>query len=376
MGHDQDSRSGDRARSEQRGDWRGNDRSDPRSGRERGFFDRAGDEISSWFGDEEAERRREMDDRGGGGGRHEERARFGREHERERDRERGGWFGGGRDPGDRARDERREQDRGGWFGGRSGPDRNERDYGAHRDAPRDRDFSREQYGRQNLGPHQSYGREDYAPRQRDDEYRPFAGDYGRVGGESQRGGERQFGREEEQRGGNRGGGSAMPAATGGHFGDPHYHEWRQQQIEALDRDYDEYRREHQSKFANDFTGWRTQRQSKKQLLGEVREQMEVVGSDGERVGTVDKVRDERVILAKNDPEAGGVHRSLGCALIDRVEDGKLILARPADEARRELRQESGSSAPPTRAPQPTEGGPVGTNDGPHNLERSFSGTYR
>lgn len=29
--------------------------------RERGFFDRASDEVASWFGDEEAERRREMD---------------------------------------------------------------------------------------------------------------------------------------------------------------------------------------------------------------------------------------------------------------------------------------------------------------------------
>ena len=30
---------------------------------DRGFFERAGDEISSWFGDDEAERRREMDER-------------------------------------------------------------------------------------------------------------------------------------------------------------------------------------------------------------------------------------------------------------------------------------------------------------------------
>src|SRR5690606_19325678 len=29
---------------------------------ERGFFDRAGDEVRSWFGDEEAERRREYDE--------------------------------------------------------------------------------------------------------------------------------------------------------------------------------------------------------------------------------------------------------------------------------------------------------------------------
>ena len=33
---------------------------------ERGFFDRAGDEVASWFGDEDAARRREMDHRGRG----------------------------------------------------------------------------------------------------------------------------------------------------------------------------------------------------------------------------------------------------------------------------------------------------------------------
>lgn len=38
-------------------------RNDPH---ERGFFERAGDEIASWFGDEDAERRRERDHRGRG----------------------------------------------------------------------------------------------------------------------------------------------------------------------------------------------------------------------------------------------------------------------------------------------------------------------
>ena len=33
---------------------------------QRGFFDRAGDEVASWFGDHDAERRREMDHRGRG----------------------------------------------------------------------------------------------------------------------------------------------------------------------------------------------------------------------------------------------------------------------------------------------------------------------
>jgi osmotically-inducible protein OsmY len=38
---------------------------DQRSG-ERGFWERAGDEVSSWFGDEDAERRRRMDEQRGG----------------------------------------------------------------------------------------------------------------------------------------------------------------------------------------------------------------------------------------------------------------------------------------------------------------------
>jgi osmotically-inducible protein OsmY len=39
----------------------------PGPGRDRGFFERAGDEVRSWFGDDEADRRRRMDEREGGG---------------------------------------------------------------------------------------------------------------------------------------------------------------------------------------------------------------------------------------------------------------------------------------------------------------------
>lgn len=46
----------------QSGDY-GHDRNDQGN---RGFFDRAGDEIASWFGDDEATRRREADHRGSG----------------------------------------------------------------------------------------------------------------------------------------------------------------------------------------------------------------------------------------------------------------------------------------------------------------------
>ena len=50
---------GYRGQQRDRGDDRGRDRYDA----DRGFLDRAGDEIRSWFGDEDAERRRERDQR-------------------------------------------------------------------------------------------------------------------------------------------------------------------------------------------------------------------------------------------------------------------------------------------------------------------------
>ena len=90
------------------------------------------------------------------------------------------------------------------------------------------------------------------------------------------------------------------SASGLH--DPHYGEWRRRQIDALDRDYDEYRRENQSRFENEFSDWRTTRQGKRQLLGNVREHMTVVGSDDEQIGTVDCVRGDQIILTKGDSE--------------------------------------------------------------------------
>lgn len=50
---------GSRSGADDYGDWR-------EYGERRGFLERAGDEIASWFGDEDASRRREMDHRGRG----------------------------------------------------------------------------------------------------------------------------------------------------------------------------------------------------------------------------------------------------------------------------------------------------------------------
>ena len=257
---------------------------------ERGFFDRAGDEVASWFGDEEAERRRREDAR-----------RFDEE----------GW----RRPGAfRSDDEFSRYDRQARF----------------RDEGYRRPYTGRFFGRRGFGGEDRFDRV-YPPERG---WSAERRDYGEM------------------------------AARGLH--DPHYGEWRRRQLDELDRDYDEYRRENQSRFESDFTNWRTGRQGKRQLLGQVREHMNVVGSDDEHVGTVDCVRGDRLVLTKSDSDDNR-HHSLSCAHLDRIEGDRVILDQPAAEAKREWRSEE------------SEGGffrgVAERETGPHMLNRSFSGTY-
>lgn len=62
---------------------------------------------------------------------------------------------------------------------------------------------------------------------------------------------------------------------------------------------------------------------------QISEHMEVVGSDGQHVGTVDKLA---IKLTKNDPTAQGQHHVLSIDLVAAVEGGKLVLSVPASEA--------------------------------------------
>lgn len=166
------------------------------------------------------------------------------------------------------------------------------------------------------------------------------------------------------------------SAYGGGFGrsareymianDPHYAQWRDRQIADLDRDYDEYRRESQSRFDREFGAWREKRGAQRQAIGQVRDHMEVIGADGSHVGTVDKVRDERIVLTRSDPDAGGVHHSIPCGWIERVDD-KVVLNIDGEEAKRRWQEDNRSRALFERE---HKGVP-----GPHVLNRSFAGTY-
>ena len=150
--------------------------------------------------------------------------------------------------------------------------------------------------------------------------------------------------------------------------DRHYADWRSSQIDALDRDYDEYRRENQQKFSNEFGTWRTERQGQRTSLSRVNEHMDVVGSDGAHIGTVDKVRGDRILLTKSDPDAGGRHHSIPSRWIQNVDD-KVTVRKTADEAKAHWRDEERSAF-------------FGDNTADRDedaqgriLNRSFSGTY-
>lgn len=58
---------------------------------------------------------------------------------------------------------------------------------------------------------------------------------------------------------------------------------------------------------------------------DIKEHMEIVGSDGSHLGTVDKVEGDRIKLTKND-SGDGQHHYLSVSKISGVEGGKLKAA--------------------------------------------------
>ncbi|MFS2109645.1 DUF2171 domain-containing protein [Sphingomonas sp. Sphisp140] len=152
-----------------------------------------------------------------------------------------------------------------------------------------------------------------------------------------------------------------------HGPDDHYGSWRRERIAELDSDYDEYRRENAQRFQNEFNSWRTDRQGQRDAVRRVSEHMEVVGSDGSHVGKVDKVRGDRIILTKNDTDAGGHHHSIPSRWVQSV-DEKVTLRKTADEAQAAWKDEERSGA--------LFGGRDDQDwSRDRNLNRSFSGTY-
>ena len=250
--------------------------------------------VRAWFGDEEAERRRLADEQ-----------RY-REEERYRDR-----F--------------QDRDRGGFYSPRASSTR-----GSMYGAPG--------YGGAAFGA--------YGPMDSFNPYTPYGSPRGDLG---------TFGQPVHYR-------DIRDDGRRWRAGDPEesthdYHSWRDRQMETRDRDYHDYRKERQSAFEKDFGTWRENRQSQRNSLQQVREHMDVVGSDGEHVGTVDHVRGDHIKLTRGDSAAGGHHHSIPCAWINSV-DTKVTLNRTAADTKKGW-QESAEDR----------------DEGAHILNRSFSGTY-
>ncbi|MFP5329206.1 MAG: DUF2171 domain-containing protein [Alphaproteobacteria bacterium] len=308
--------------------WSDMDRDSDRGRRdERGFFERAGDEIASWFGDDEAERRRREDEHMGRGRRWSgwgswDRDRWNRDFDRDEGRYayRGSWT---------------DRDRRGWSGDRWG------DRGWEQRTT-DREFGPRGYGYGAAGD-RSFTPANYGGRGFTSEY-----GYGYGAGTSGGYGSGGYGFERD-----------MPH-------DRHYESWRRRQLDELDRDYDEFRRENQHRFENEFGTWRENRMKKRSMLGQVHAHMDVVGSDGETVGKVDCVKRDRIILTKADSDDNR-HHAIHCAMVDSIEGDQVKLEIPAEEAKSRwetLDQDRGTI------------GHDRDEEGEVNLERSFSGTYR
>ena len=117
--------------------------------------------------------------------------------------------------------------------------------------------------------HDRYGHEDRGLMGRaGDELRSWFGDDDaerRQARERGEGGVQSWGQAQDEPGRGHYGaerGGREPGSRRPHH-DPHYHDWRERQIAALDRDYDEYRRERQQQFHQDFSTWRSNRQTER-----------------------------------------------------------------------------------------------------------------
>ena len=65
---------------------------------------------------------------------------------------------------------------------------------------------------------------------------------------------------------------------------------------------------------------------------DIKEHMEVLGADGQHVGTVDCLKDtDKIVLTKSDAKSGGQHHIIPIAWVVRVDD-KVRLIKPATDA--------------------------------------------
>lgn len=150
-----------------------------------------------------------------------------------------------------------------------------------------------------------------------------------------------YGQADYSRGPGYGAYARPPSQAYPHPYDEHYRTWRDRQIEQFDRDYEEFRRQRQDQFQRDFDDWRHSRATQAgavatgaQYATKIREHQDVLGADGEYVGTVDRVEGDQIKLTRQD----GRHHFLPLSMVVSV-DNAVRLDCSAAEARRQWRVE-------------------------------------
>ena len=66
---------------------------------------------------------------------------------------------------------------------------------------------------------------------------------------------------------------------------------------------------------------------------DIRERMEVKGSDGGHIGTVDHMDGDRIKLTKSDAAAGGEHHYLGLDMVDEIRGGAVCMSATAEQCK-------------------------------------------
>ncbi|WP_063776633.1 DUF2171 domain-containing protein [Microvirga massiliensis] len=92
------------------------------------------------------------------------------------------------------------------------------------------------------------------------------------------------------------------------------------------------------------------------IASQVKEHMEVLGSEGGHVGIVDAVEGDRIRLTRNDPDAEGKHHYLPLDIIKRVEGNTVRLTCTVDQAHDRWSEEAGPDGKAGAAPRGTEPG--------------------
>lgn len=73
---------------------------------------------------------------------------------------------------------------------------------------------------------------------------------------------------------------------------------------------------------------------------DIHEGLNVIGSDGGHVGTVDALVGQLLKLKKNDPASGGTHHFLDIGFIAGIENETVKLLLTADDAKQRWSEES------------------------------------